>query len=310
LKRLLSAVPVLVVVAVTVFTIMSLTPGDPAMVILGEHATPEQAAELRRAMGLDQPLVVQFGHWLAGVVTGDLGFSYFLRKSVVTAIGDQIAPTFYLAVAAQLLAVVIAVPAGIVAARHQGSASDNAVMTASLLGVSIPSFLTSLLLVLVFAVGLRWFPAAGYVAPTQDFRAFLTYLTLPAVALAGLQAALIARMTRSAMLDALGMNYVTAAKAKGLSDFAVTVRHAFRNAAIPVLTVIGQTFGGLVAGAVVVETVFNIPGIGQLVANSVLRRDIPTLQGIVLLTATLYVAINLIVDILYGLLDPRVRATS
>jgi peptide/nickel transport system permease protein len=212
-----------------------------------------------------------------------------------------------LAIMAELLALVVAVPAGIMAARRRGTAVDRAFMGGALLGISVPSFLSGLFLVLVFAVGLGWFPVAGFRPLEEGLGEHLTYLVLPAIALGGLQAALIARTTRSSMLDVLTENYMKTAKAKGLSERVRIYKHAFRNAALPVLTVIGQTFGTLIAGAAVVETVFNIPGIGQLVVNSVERRDFVVIQGVVLLIAVSYVLINLVVDVLYSALDPRIR---
>jgi peptide/nickel transport system permease protein len=306
-RRLLAAVPVLIIVGVAVFIILRLTPGDPAIVILGDGASPEQVAELRASLGLDQPIYLQFINWVGGILTGDLGYSYFLKQDVSTAILNHLAPTFYLAVFAQVIATAFAIPAGIIAARRQGTFVDGGVMGASLIGISIPSFLTALLLVLLFSVTWNIFPAAGYVGPSENFGQFLAHMALPTIALAGLQGGLIARMTRSSMIDTLSLDYVRTARAKGLTGSQVTIRHVFRNAAVPVLTVVGQSFGGLVAGAVVTETVFNLPGLGQLVTNSVLRRDLPLLQGVILTTAVLYVVVNLIVDVFYGALDPRAR---
>jgi peptide/nickel transport system permease protein len=241
------------------------------------------------------------------VLQGDLGDSLFIRQPVTEVLADALGPTLSLAIMAELLALVIAVPAGIVAARRRGTAVDRAFMGGALLGISVPSFLSGLFLVLVFAVGLGWFPVAGFRPVEDGLGRHLTYLVLPAIALGGLQAALIARTTRSSMLDVLTENYMKTAKAKGLSERVRIYKHALRNAALPVLTVIGQTFGTLIAGAAVVETVFNIPGIGQLVVNSVERRDFVVIQGVVLLIAVSYVLINLVVDVLYSALDPRLR---
>jgi peptide/nickel transport system permease protein len=307
IKRVLALVPVLGVVAVVVFLLIHLTPGDPAAVILGPDASPADVAALRAQLGLNDPLYLQFLRWLGGVLQGDLGESLFIRQPVTEVLADALGPTLSLAIMAELLALVIAVPAGIVAARRRGTAVDRAFMGGALLGISVPSFLSGLFLVLVFAVGLGWFPVAGFRPVEDGLGRHLTYLVLPAIALGGLQAALIARTTRSSMLDVLTENYMKTAKAKGLSERMRIYKHALRNAALPVLTVIGQTFGTLIAGAAVVETVFNIPGIGQLVVNSVERRDFVVIQGVVLLIAVSYVLINLVVDVLYSALDPRLR---
>ena len=307
IKRMLALVPVLGVVAVVVFLLIHLTPGDPAAVILGPEASEADVQALRAQLGLNDPLYVQFLRWLGGVLQGDLGESLFIRQPVTEVLADALGPTLSLAILAELLAVVVAVPAGIVAARRRGTAVDRAFMGGALLGISVPSFLSGLFLALVFAVGLGWFPVAGFRPLEDGLGRHLTYLVLPAIALAGLQAALIARTTRSSMLDVLTENYMKTAKAKGLSERVRIYKHALRNAALPVLTVIGQTFGTLIAGAAVVETVFNIPGIGQLVVNSVERRDFVVIQGVVLLIAVSYVLINLVVDVLYSILDPRIR---
>jgi peptide/nickel transport system permease protein len=307
IKRVLALVPVLGVVAVVVFLLIHLTPGDPAAVMLGPEASAADVQALRAQLGLNDPLYVQFLRWLGGVLQGDLGQSLFIRQPVTAVLADALGPTLSLAIMAELLALVIAVPAGIVAARRRGTAVDRAFMGGALLGISVPSFLSGLFLVLVFAVGLGWFPVAGFRPVEDGLGRHLTYLVLPAIALGGLQAALIARTTRSSMLDVLTENYMKTAKAKGLSERVRIYKHALRNAALPVLTVIGQTFGTLIAGAAVVETVFNIPGIGQLVVNSVERRDFVVIQGVVLLIAVSYVLINLVVDVLYTALDPRIR---
>lgn len=307
IKRVLALVPVLGIVAVVVFLLIHLTPGDPAAVILGPEASEEDVQALREELGLTAPLYLQFFRWLGGVLQGDLGESLFIRQPVTEVLADALGPTLSLALLAELLALVIAVPAGIMAARRRGTAADRAFMTGALLGISVPSFLMGLFLVLVFAVGLGWFPVAGFRPPEEGLGEHLTYLVLPAIALGAMQAALIARTTRSSMLDVLTENYMKTAKAKGLSDRVRIYKHALRNAALPVLTVVGQTFGTLIAGAAVVETVFNIPGIGQLVVNSVERRDFVVIQGVVLLIAVSYVLINLVVDVLYSALDPRIR---
>ncbi len=309
-KRLAAGIPVLFVVSVVVFLIIHLTPGDPAATMLGPEASQADIQHLREQLGLTRPLVVQYVMWIGGVLQGDLGQSIFLHRSVASAVLNQIQPTLYLAVTAEVIATLIGVPAGIVAAKRQGRFSDLAVISSAVLGTSLPSFLLGLLLILLFAVQLQWLPSAGFVPPQRGFDLFLRSIILPAFALAIMQAALIARMTRTSLIDILHQNYVTVAEAKGLSDAAVTFKHVLRNGALPILTVVAQSFGLLLSGAIVIETVFNVPGIGQLTINAISRRDYPVIQGVVLITAVMYVAINLVVDILYGVLDPRVRVRA
>lgn len=309
-NRLLSAIPVLLIVSLVVFALMYITPGDPAAIMLGPEASPEDVQTLRESLGLNDPPWERYAAWMSGVVQGDLGDSIFLGRSVASAIGAQIQPTLYLAIVAEVIAVLIAIPAGIIAARRQGRLSDLGVVSAAVLGTSLPSFLLGLLLILVFSVNLAVLPSAGYTAPHEDFAMFLKQIILPAVALAAMQAALIARMTRTTMIEQLQQNFVTVVRAKGLSEAAITVKHALRNSALPILTVVAQSFGLLISGAIVIETVFNIPGLGQLIINGITRRDYPVIQGVVLVAAGIYLAINLLVDILYGVLDPRVRTAT
>lgn len=307
LKRLLSLIPVLLVVAVIVFLIIHMTPGDPASVMLGPDASPKEVAELREQLGLNLPLYQQFISWFAGVLQGDFGYSFFMSESVLHAFISHLGPTFSLAVMAQVFAIVLAIPLGVIAARKRGSIVDQSFMGFSLIGISVPSFLLGLFLILLFAVHLRWLPVAGYKPLSMGFGLHIKYLILPAIALGMMQAALIARMTRSSMLDILNANFIKTARSKGVKERMIVYKHALRNAFIPILTIIGQTFGTLVAGAAVVETVFNIPGIGQLIVNSVERRDFAVIQGTIMLVAISYVTINLIIDLLYGVIDPRVR---
>ncbi|PLR95971.1 ABC transporter permease [Bacillus sp. T33-2] len=307
LKRLLSLIPVLFVVAVVVFLIIHITPGDPAAVMLGPDASPREVAELREELGLNLPLYQQFTDWLAGIVKGDFGWSIFMKEPVLHSFFSHLGPTLSLAIFAQLLAILLAIPLGVIAARKRGSIVDQSFMGISLIGISVPSFLLGLLLILLFAVQLRWLPVAGYRPLSEGLFQHLRYLILPAIALGAMQAALIARMTRSSMLDILNANFIKTARSKGVKESIIVYKHALRNAFIPILTVIGQTFGTLVAGAAVVETVFNIPGIGQLIINSVERRDFAVIQGTIMLVAISYVLINLVVDLLYGVIDPRVR---
>lgn len=306
-KRILSLIPVLFIVSLSIFAIIHITPGDPATVILGEEASPEQLKELRDELGLNQPVPQQYLNWLIGVIQGDFGDSYFMHQPVVKAIVEHLGPTFSLALIAQILSLIIAIPLGIIAAKKRGTMVDQGVMTVSLLGMSLPSFLLGLLLILLIGVSLRWLPVAGYAPLEKGFWEHIKYLIMPSIALGAIQAALIARMTRSSMLEVLNKDFIKTARSKGIHEFKIIFLHAFRNAFLPILTVIGQTFGTLIAGAVVTETIFNIPGLGQLVVNSVVRRDYPMIQGVVLFVTISYVFINLVIDILYGFIDPRVR---
>ncbi|WP_262174146.1 ABC transporter permease [Saccharococcus sp. Marseille-Q5394] len=307
LKRLLSLVPVLFIVSIVIFMIIHLTPGDPASLVLGEEATEEQIQALRADMGLDLPIVTQYFHWIGNALQGDLGTSYFMRQPVTDAIVSHLAPTISVAIIAGTISLLISIPIGILAATRRGTNTDRTVMGISLIGMSVPSFLLGLFLILLFGVKLRWLPVAGYQPITDGFLGHIKYLILPSIALGSMHAALIARMTRSSLLEVLNMNYIKTARSKGVHEYLIITRHTLRNAFLPILTVIGQTFGSLIAGAVVTETIFNIPGIGQLIINSVERRDYAVIQGVVLFVTCTYVLINLIVDLLYGVIDPRVR---
>lgn len=307
LQRLLSLIPVLLVVAVVVFFIVHLAPGDPAAVMLGPEASPQDVEQLREDLGLNKPIYEQFTTWFLGLFSGNLGMSLYMKKPVLEAFMDHLGPTLSLSVLAQGISILIALPFGIIAANKRGTGTDRTFMILALLGISLPSFLLGLLLILLFGVKLQWLPVAGYQPLSEGLWNHLKFLILPAISLGAIQAALIARMTRSSMLDILSMNFIKTAHAKGVKERVVIYKHALRNAFIPILTVIGQTFGTLVAGAVVTETVFNLPGIGQLIVHSIVRRDYAVIQGTVLLIAVSYVLINLIVDLLYGIVDPRVR---
>ena len=307
LRRAAALIPVLIVVAIVTFLLIHIMPGDAAAVMLGPEATPAQVEALRKSLGLNQPLYVQFFTWVGNALQGDLGQSFFIGLPVSTVIHAALAPTINLAIFAELIAILIGVPAGIVAARKQGSGTDQTVMVGALLGISVPSFLLGLFLMLIFSVLLGWLPVAGYAPLEHGAFETLKYLFLPGIALGSMQAALIARMTRTSMLETLSKPYLKTAKAKGLSGNRTIYKHALRNASMPILTTIGQTLGTLVAGAAVVETVFNVPGIGQLIINSIERRDIVVIQGVILVIAVSYVLINFLVDVLYSILDPRVR---
>ncbi|TWI58196.1 ABC transporter permease [Halalkalibacter nanhaiisediminis] len=307
LKRILSLIPVLFIVSIVIFSIIHLTPGDPASIILGEEATEQSRENLREQLGLNLPIYQQYVNWIIGVLQGDLGHSFFMNKSVTAAIFDHIGPTLSLSILSQVTAIIVALPLGIWAAYRRGTLTDQSFMGLSLLGISIPNFILGLFLIILFAVNLQWLPVAGYQPLSAGLWNHLQFLIMPAIALGTMQAALIARMTRSAMLETLNANFIKTARSKGLHEQIVIYKHALKNAFIPILTVIGQTFGMLIAGAAVTETVFNIPGIGQLIINSVERRDYAVIQGTVLMITVSYVLINLVVDLLYGVIDPRVR---
>jgi peptide/nickel transport system permease protein len=306
-RRLLALVPVALVVATVGFTLIHLAPGDPASIIAGPDATAEDVARLQRQLGLDAPFHVQLVRWYGRLLTGDLGESIFLRRPVTEAILDRVEPTLLLTLYATVLAVLIGVPSGVLSARHHDTGTDQALMTVALVGISIPNFLLGLLLILTFSVGLGWFPVAGYSPLEYGWLRTLRSLTLPAFALGLVQSALIARIARSAMLDVLREPFIVAGRARGLGEHVVVYKHALKNAMIPTVTVIGISFAILISGAVVVEQVFNIPGLGRLIVSGVLRRDYPVIQGVVLCIAGVYMVVNLLVDLSYLLFDPRVR---
>lgn len=307
LRRLLAIVPVMLVVATVAFVLVHLAPGDPASVIAGPYATPEEVARLQQQLGIDRPLHVQLGRWYWRLLHGDLGTSIFLRRPVIEAILDRAEPTILLTVAAVVVAVLMGVPAGIASARRHGGVVDQTLMVLALLGTSVPNFLLGLLMILVFAVWLGWLPVAGYVPLEAGAWRTLRSLLMPAVALGLVQSALIARITRSAMLDVLREQFILTGRAKGLPEGRVVYQHALRNALVPTLTVIGISVAVLLGGAVIIEQVFNIPGLGRLIISAVLRRDYPVIQGVILVVAAVYVLMNLAVDLAYVLVDPRVR---
>jgi peptide/nickel transport system permease protein len=307
LQRLAGMIIVLALVVTVVFIIVRVTPGDPAAVMLGSDATPQDIADLRAKMGLDAPLLVQYAQFVLGLMRGDLGQSIFLNQSVGQALASRAEPTFFLTLFSILIAVVIALPVGILSAVRRGTLFDQIVVTLTMIAASVPSFWLGLLLIQWFAVWLGWFPASGYGGPDTGFLERLHHLVLPAVALGVVNSALITRFTRAAMLDVLGDDYVRTARAKGASEARVILKHALKNALVPIITVIGLSVAMLIAGAVVTETVFGLPGVGNLVVSAVLRRDYPVIQGALLVVAAIYVFINFIVDMLYILVDPRVR---
>lgn len=306
-SRLAGMAIVLLLVAILVFFITRLAPGDPAAVMLGEQASAADIAKLRAVYGLDQPLPLQFVYWLWELAHGNLGQSIFLQRPVTQALLERAEPTFFLTLFSILIAAAIGVPCGIVAAVWRNRAVDQFFSGFAMLGASIPSFWLGLLLMQIFAVSLGWFPVAGYGDPGAPLAARLHHLILPSIVLGVVNSALILRFTRASMLDVLADDYIRTARAKGLSGARVVLRHALANALIPVLTVIGLTFALLIGGAIVTETVFGLPGIGNLVVSAVLRRDYPVIQGALLVIAALYVLINLAIDLLYLVVDPRVK---
>ena len=307
IHRVLAAVPVLGLVALLVFLMLRLTPGDPAAVIAGDTATAEEIVRIRASLGLDQPLGTQLGIWILRLLQGDLGESFYFKMPVTSLIAQRVEPTVALAITSTVLAVLIAIPLGVVAAHRQGTIVDRGVMVFSVLGFSLPVFVIGYLLIYLLAAELGWFPVQGYARIADGVPAFLHRLALPSIALAIAYVALIARMTRASMLEVLGEDYIRTAKAKGATTLGVLLHHALRNAAIPILTVIGIGVALLISGAVVTETVFGIPGLGRLTVEAVLSRDFPTVQALILLFSGVYVLINLAIDLAYGMLDPRIR---
>ena len=307
IRRILAAIPVMGVVALVVFLLLRLTPGDPAAIIAGDNATPEQLERIRTSLGLNEPLYTQFITWIGNILRGDFGTSLISQVPVMRMIGQRIEPTISLALCTIITAIVIAVPLGVIAAWKHGTWIDRAVMSVSVLGFSVPVFVVGYVLIQVFAIDLRLVPVQGFRKIGDGFGPFLERVILPTLALSFIYIALIARITRASMLEVLGEDYVRTARAKGLGETAVLLRHALRNAAVPVITVIGTGFALLISGVVVTESVFNIPGIGRLTVDAVLARDYPVIQAMILLTSALYVAVNLVIDLCYTLLDPRIR---
>jgi peptide/nickel transport system permease protein len=307
IRRLLASIPVLGVVAIFVFLLLRLTPGDPAAIIAGDTATPEQLERIRTSLGLNEPLMTQFITWVGKILHGDLGVSLISNVPVLNMIGQRLEPTISIALTTMILAIVVAVPLGVIAAWKHDTWIDRCVMGLSVLGFSVPVFVVGYVLVQIFAIELRWLPVQGFRSISKGFGPFFERALLPTLALSFIYIALIARMTRASMLDVLGEDYVRTARAKGIAEGSVLMKHALRNAAVPVITVIGTGFGLLISGVVVTESVFNLPGIGRLTVDAVLARDYPVIQGVILLTSALYVAINLLIDVAYTLLDPRIR---
>ena len=307
LKRVLSTVPVMGVVALTVFLLLRLSPGDPASVIAGDYATAEQIAKIRSQLGLDQPIIIQFIHWLGDLLRGDLGVSIFSNLPVITLIGQRIEPTLMLALTTIVFSVLVAVPLGVLAAWKAGTWIDRAVMVFAVIGFSVPVFVMGYFLIYGFALGLHWFPVQGYRSPFADPGLFISHITLPTLTLSAIYIALIARITRASVLEVLEEDYIRTARAKGQVEAKVLLVHALGNAAVPIVTVIGLGVAFLIGGVVVTESVFNIPGLGRLVVDAILKRYYPIIQGLILFFSFLYIVLNLVIDIAYTMLDPRIR---
>ena len=308
LKRLLSLIPVLFVVSLAIFLLIHLVPGDPAAAILGEEASPEQIASLRETLGFNDPLPVQYFRWVAGLFRGDWGTSFFMEGTMLEIIGSHMIPTLQQTLVAVGFATLVGVPLGMIAAIRHGSPTDRIISAFSSVGISLPSFLMGLCLVLLISVKLRWLPSSGYKS-IADFgwQTHIRYTLLPGIALGFIEMGLIIRMTRSSMLEILSADYMRMAKAKGVSRRRMFFRHALMNALIGILTVVGLSFISCLGGATVTETIFNIPGLGKLTLNAVMRRDYEVVQAVVLLVSLMNVLCTLILDLLYALIDPRVR---
>jgi peptide/nickel transport system permease protein len=307
IRRLLSTVVVMAVVAFVVFSLLYLTPGDPAAVIAGDIATDEDIHRIHERLGLDDPFAVQFGRWVVALAHGDLGTSIFTNLPVTQLIGQRIEPTVSLTLCTLVVSIAVALPLGVLAAAKAGTWLDRAVMAFSVLGFSVPVFVLAYILILTFSVQLDWLPVQGY----RNFRdgawEWLRHLILPSIALGTVYVALITRITRASMLEVLAQDYVRTAQAKGLAPNEVLIGHALKNAAIPVMTIIGIGVALLISGAIVTETVFALPGIGRLTVDAILRRDYPIIQGVTLIFSAVYVLVNLVVDLSYALFDPRIR---
>jgi len=306
-RRILATIPVMLVVALFVFSLLYLAPGDPAAIIAGDQATPADVERIRASLGLDRPFLVRFGEWLWQILHGDLGTSIFTNLPVSHMIAQRIEPTLSLMVLTIVFAIVVAIPLGVVAAWKHGTWIDRAVMMLAVFGFSTPVFVMGYLLAYLFALRLDWLPVQGFTSISVGLVPFLRNLTLPVIALGLIYVALLARITRATMLEVLSQDYVRTAKAKGVGQRAILFVHALKNAAVPIVTVIGIGVALLIGGAVVTESVFAIPGLGRLTVDAILRRDYPVIQGVVLLFSFTYVLVNLVVDLLYTLFDPRIR---
>jgi len=306
-RRLLLTVPVMLVVALFVFGLLSLTPGDPAVLLAGEDATPQDIARIRATLGLDQPFLLRFGDWLWRIVHGDLGSSLFTGLPVSQMISQRLAPTFTLMIMTLIVSVSVAVPMGALAAWRHNSFYDRGIMMIAVLSFSVPSFVVGYMLAYTFGLEMRWLPVQGYVPFEQGFWSSIRSLILPTLALGSVYVALITRISRATLLETLSQDYIRTARAKGVTDKGILFRHALKNVAVPIITVVGSGVALLISGAVVTETVFSIPGVGRLTVDAILRRDYPIIQGVILMFSFLYVLVNLTVDLLYRVFDPRIK---
>jgi peptide/nickel transport system permease protein len=304
---MLATIPVMGVVAIFVFSLLYLSPGDPAVIIAGDTATLDDIARIREKLGLDQSFYVQFGRWVWNLLHGDLGISIFTNLPVMTLIKQRIEPTVALTICTLIVTIPVAIPLGVIAAWKAGTWIDRVVMVFAVAGFSIPGFVLAYILIFTFSIGLDWLPVQGYTSIKDGFGPFLSHMVLPSITLGLFYAALVARITRASMLDVLSQDYVRTAQAKGLSNREVLIGHALKNAAVPIAAIIGIGIALLISGVVITETVFAIPGIGRLVVDAILRRDYPIIQGVILMFSAWYVLVNLAVDISYTLFDPRIR---
>ncbi len=306
-KRMLATIPVLGVVALFVFLMLRLSPGDPASIIAGDYASPSDIERIREQLGLNASIPVQFGKWIWTLAHGDLGISIFTNLPVTKLIAQRVEPTLMLSLTTLVFAVLIAVPLGVIAAWKAGTWIDRTIMILAVAGFSIPVFVLGYILIFQFSLELRWLPVQGYTSPFVDFWKFTRHITLPTVTLSVIYIALITRITRASVIEVLEEDYIRTARAKGQSERIVLLRHALKNAAVPIVTVIGLGVALLIGGVVITESVFNIPGLGRLVVDAILKRDYPIIQGLILVFSMVYVMVNLVVDIIYTIVDPRIR---
>jgi peptide/nickel transport system permease protein len=307
IRRILTVVPVMFTVALIVFSLLYLTPGDPAVMIAGDQASPEDIERVRAALGLDKPFFIRFATWAGQLLSGDLGTSIFANQPVTQMIGQRVGPTFSLLILSLILSVCFAVPLGVLAARKRGKNADHFFMIVTVLAFSLPVFVVGYVLAFTFSTTLKWLPVQGYTPPSEGLIPFLEHLALPAATLGLSYGGILARTTRTSMLDVLSQDYIRTAVAKGAPSRVILFRHALRNASIPIITVIGLALTSLIAGSVITESVFSIPGIGRLTLDAILHRDYPVIQGVVLLFSASYVVVNLLIDLTYAFLDPRIQ---
>lgn len=306
-KRMVATIPVMGVVALFVFLMLRLSPGDPAAVIAGDYASPGDVERIREALGLNEPIPVQFGIWIWSLMRGDLGISIFTDLPVTHLIRQRLEPTLMLSLTTIIFSILVAVPMGVVAAWKSNTWIDRSIMIFAVAGFSIPVFVLGYMLIWQFSLELKWLPVQGYTSPFDDLGRFIWHITLPTITLSMIYIALIARITRAAVLDVLEEDYIRTARAKGQTETKVLMGHALRNAAVPIVTVIGLGVALLIGGVVITESVYNVPGLGRLVVDAILKRDYPIIQGLILMFSLVYIVVNLFIDIAYTLLDPRIR---